>query len=191
MSRMAFQWGDSRLNWKIWERILPEPMSGCWLWIGQMSFHGYGLYGDRRAPRMVYEALVSPMEKHLVTDHLCRNRCCVNPDHLEPVTHSENSRRAAVVKGGLRDSGKVANLAKTHCRKGHPYSGDNLYLHPRGDRVCRTCVNNSAAAWRSRNRELVNENAKRTQKNWTPEQRERHNARRRTGRPVGRPPKPR
>lgn len=186
---MGFQWGDSRLNWKIWERIIPEPMSGCWLWVGQVNSGGYGLYGKTRAPRMVYEALVAPMEKHLVTDHLCRTRCCVNPAHLEPVTHSENSRRACLVKGGLMETGTLISKSKARCPKGHLYGGDNLYIHPRGDRICRACTNDSAAQWRERNRERINNAAKAKYRTWTPEQRERHNARRRTGRPVGRPPK--
>jgi hypothetical protein len=66
-------------------------------------------------------------------DHLCRNRRCVNPEHLEAVTHREN-----MVRG---DTFAARNAAKTHCSKGHPLSGENLVNQKRGDRVCRICAN--------------------------------------------------
>lgn len=82
-------------------------------------------------------------ENGLTIDHLCRNPLCVNPDHLEPVTNSENVRRAAAA--GAYEGNGAHHRAKTHCPKGHPYSGENLYRTPSGKRKCREC---ERATWR-------------------------------------------
>ena len=116
---------------------------------------------------MMYEKLIAPIPDGYVTDHLCARgnrakRRCVNPNHLQAITRSENSSlrvhpeptpamQEAAQK--LAEYGKAHNLAKTHCPKGHEYTGENLYIAPRGDRVCRTCTNESAARWRAANRE--------------------------------------
>lgn len=83
---------------------------GCWEWTGQMNDAGYGIARKRRAHRVIYELLVGPIAPGLQLDHLCRNRCCVRPDHLEPVTQAENLRR-----------GDNNNRKKTSCPRGHPY----------------------------------------------------------------------
>jgi hypothetical protein len=102
-------------------------------------------------------------------DHLCRNPRCVNPDHLEPVTKDENRQRGAA-------PGAQLWVPVTACPKGHPYDETNTYRHSKG-RACRACNTEAAAAWRARNPEKV------------AQIREAANARRRTGRPVGRPRK--
>lgn len=82
---------------------------------------------------MSHELHKGPIPEGLVIDHLCRNRGCVNPDHLEAVTQRENILRGE----GLA----AANARKTHCPKGHPYSGENLYVVPSsGRRQCRICA---------------------------------------------------
>jgi hypothetical protein len=117
--------------------------SGCIEWIGGLSDVGYGQFyvgmkanpttGKGYAHRWSYEYHVGPIPEGLHIDHLCRNRRCVNPEHLEPVTLAENV---------LRGSGaSAANAAKTHCPQGHPLSGDNLYVHPtKNMRRCRECM---------------------------------------------------
>lgn len=127
---------DPRLPRRFWRSVLPEPNSGCWLWIGNTSNTNYGMYytdpAKRRvAHRVSYETLVGPVPDELVLDHLCRTRCCVNPDHLEPVTMAENVYR------GIGPS--AINLTRTHCPHGHEYSDDNTHVTRRGWRVCKTC----------------------------------------------------
>lgn len=93
----------------------------------------------KTAHRLVYESMVGPIPEGLVLDHLCRNRCCVNPDHLEPVTQRENV---------LRGQGVAAkNAAKTHCPRGHEYDDENTGFTGEGHRYCRACNKARCAAY--------------------------------------------
>jgi len=107
----------------------------CWEWRGSRSTGGYGRFsldGSKRvqAHRYAYELLVGPVSDALDLDHLCRNRACVNPAHLEPVTNAENVRRGV----GLT----AINARRTHCPKGHPYTEENTLVRG-GSRHCREC----------------------------------------------------
>ena len=138
----------------------PEPMSGCWLWLGTVLGDGYGqvCFNGRRwaAHRIFYLFLKGPLVDGLVIDHKCKNTTCVNPDHLEQVTGQVNS----IVRG----SGPLAeNYRKTHCKRGHPLSGSNLILVKRG-RACRVCWEIFSLAWRVHNRERSNEIQRRYRK---------------------------
>lgn len=106
----------------------------CWLWAASLNHYGYGQFSlsgrPQAAHRISYEMLVSAIPAGLELDHLCRDHACVNPSHLEPVTHAENMRRG---RSGAHQ------LAKTHCPHGHPYQGENLCVDRRGFRQCRAC----------------------------------------------------
>jgi hypothetical protein len=115
--------------------ISHEALSGCWLWAGEWNDGGYGRLWIRgknhQAHRLSYELHKGPIPDGLTIDHLCRVRCCVNPDHLEPVTMRENT---------LRGTGPTAlNVLKTSCPAGHLYTPDNTRIDARGRRSCREC----------------------------------------------------
>lgn len=119
--------------------FIPEPNSGCWIWMGAATRQGYGRLSAQGIPtpahRVSYELHKGKIPQGLHIDHLCRNTSCVNPDHLEAVTNKENGRRGIVA-----EVHRARQAAKTHCKHGHPLSGDNLYIAPSsGQRVCRAC----------------------------------------------------
>lgn len=101
-------------------RCIPEPNSGCWLWLLSTGSHGYGQGVDQdmrnarnpsgvtTAHRISYKAFKGPIPDGYEVDHLCRNRLCVNPDHLEAVTPLENERRLADAQGKQRWSWETA-----------------------------------------------------------------------------------
>jgi hypothetical protein len=125
------------------KRVEIDHESGCWNWMGSKNGNTeYGKFSYRvggqtfhpTAHRFCWETFVGPIPEGLEIDHLCGNKLCVNPDHLEPVTHAENCRR----RNTSKHIGEF-HRAKTHCPHGHPYSGENLYVNPQGKRECRIC----------------------------------------------------
>ncbi len=119
---------------RFWNKVAFEPMSGCWLWTGATLVNGYGqcLMRDkvRYVHRLSYEEHVEAIPQKLVIDHLCRQRCCVNPEHMEVVTSRENTLR------GVGTS--AVNARRTHCKHGHPFDAENTQVTRRG-RQCRAC----------------------------------------------------
>lgn len=121
---------------RFWTKFERDEF-GCWLWHAAADHLGYGRIGLAGkvvlAHRFAYELLVGPIPAGLDLDHLCRVPACVNPAHLEPVTHRENQRR-----GMARHFLGLEQSRKTHCPQGHPYDEANTYRH-NGRRYCRTC----------------------------------------------------
>ena len=115
----------------------------CWIWTGQQTYNGYGFFGQRingkvtghMAHRIVYETLVGKISDGLTIDHLCMNRLCVNPEHLEPVTIGENIRRAP------------RSISET-CKYGHLYRDQSEFYKNKGSRRCHTCHSERESARR-------------------------------------------
>ena len=113
------------------EKYIPEPNSGCWLWLGALTHNGYAVLSiggkTERAHRWAYASAHGPIPPDMELDHLCRVRCCVNPSHLEVVTSAENGKRSPF-KG-----------SKTHCVRGHEFTDKNTYWRKEGRRNCLEC----------------------------------------------------
>ena len=137
--RPGHAWWDQRA-WmdKLGEWFVPEPNTGCWLWTRCVDRDGYGIqnveHRRRFAHRVSYEILRGPIGFGLTIDHLCRNRCCVNPDHLEPVPFAVN--RARGVWGDARAKG---THWRSHCQRGHELSAENLEQSELPKRKCKLC----------------------------------------------------
>jgi hypothetical protein len=135
------EWGRSGASYcrlpliRFLEKIEASE-DGCWNWTAGITRKGYATFWDqvqnrdRRAHRWAYEWFIGPIPEGLQIDHLCRNRRCVNPTHLEPVTARENTFRGVTIA--------ARNAAKTHCPSGHPFDETNTYRRKSG-RDCRAC----------------------------------------------------
>ena len=140
----------TRLEERFWGKVIKTDT--CWEWTDYTGYNGYGklrVQGQmRKAHRLAYEFCIGPIPEGLTLDHLCRNRKCVNPSHLEPVTYQQNI---------LRGEGRAAAQARrTHCPRGHPYDLFNTYKGPDGRRHCRVCLSaEGRRRTRQEKRELV------------------------------------
>lgn len=121
---------------RFWSKV--DASASCWVWIAASAGKGYGKYTTKidgrwtypYAHRYAWESLVGPIPEGMILDHLCKNRKCVNPDHLEVVTYQDNNLRGAGIAR--------ANADKMHCPSGHPYDNENTYVY-RGGRMCKAC----------------------------------------------------
>lgn len=132
---------------RFWPLVVKGP--SCWEWMGKKKPTGYGIFhagkASRHAHRVAYELAIGPVATGLELDHTCRNRGCVNPAHLEPVTHDENMRRSPLGN---------AWRGRTHCINGHAFTDANIYHYvTRGrwpSRGCRACKREWARAAKRR-----------------------------------------
>jgi hypothetical protein len=120
----------------------------CWISDRATQPNGYTKIGVNHRTmlthRAAYEAAFGSIPIGMVLDHLCRNRACANPEHLDPVTHRENL---------LRGEGPTSReAAQTHCIANHPFSVDNTRITSKGKRACRECDRHRAAGYRARSR---------------------------------------
>lgn len=140
-------------------RIAKDPASGCWNWLGTTVRETYGVIneGGRKGGlvythRLAYERLVGPIPAGLDLDHLCRNKRCCNPAHLEPVTRSENTKRGLAPEKTRKIWGD-----KTHCVNGHPFDAENTRHRPSGGRTCRACAREKARQYYRQGSQLSHE----------------------------------
>lgn len=135
---MNTKYTPEQIREAFWRKV--NKTEACWIWTGSANEKGYGQvwrgnFTDKRtmqnAHRFSYEILVGPIPEGLELDHLCKNRLCVNPTHLEPVTHKENLARGNTL-GAI-------NSKKTHCSRGHELSQENILKRSRGGRECKIC----------------------------------------------------
>lgn len=168
---------------RFWPKV--EKSATCWLWTGCTNDYGHGVFnvgqGKRvRAHVFAYTTLIGPVPNGMELDHVrargCISPACVNPAHLEPVTHRVN-----VLRG---HSPAARHATTTHCPQGHEYTSENTYVDPDGYRNCRQCI--KAAGVRQRAARTP-ERHERQKEYWrrrelTPEQREAKNARQRARR---------
>ena len=125
---------------RVMRRIRIDEVSECWFWLGAKNSDGYGHIGIgsrtdgtrcvRATHQITYEYFVGIVPSGLEIDHLCSNRECCNPAHLQAVAHTENTRRG--------DIGKMRAEA-THCIHGHQFTLDNTRITNLGQRSCKTC----------------------------------------------------
>lgn len=115
---------------EFFEERVHRPETPCWNWRSYINRRGYGTWRrdgrDSYVHRIAYELFVGVIPEGLEVHHTCCNRSCVNPDHLELVTHAENIAL-------------IDNKRKAYCPKGHPFDETNTYISPKGNRQCKTC----------------------------------------------------
>lgn len=121
---------EQSIEERFWSKVDVREIDECWPWTAYITPKGYGRFWTGKttqyAYRVAYEMRVGEIPTGLELDHLCHNRSCVNPAHLEPVTHEVNIARSS-------------NALKTHCKRGHEFTSETTYLKKGGGRQCRAC----------------------------------------------------
>jgi hypothetical protein len=140
---------EKQIESRFWSKV--DRSAGpddCWPWQAALLSEGYGTFLLRgktlRAHRVAYELVIGPIPAGLQVDHLCRNRACVNPAHLEAVTQRTNVLRGV--------GASARNARKTHCANGHEFTEENTARNEAGERRCRKCSQESQRRYADKKR---------------------------------------
>ncbi len=142
---------------RFWKKVEASPVD-CWNWTAWKNQKDYGRFWDGTrsvmAHRFLWEQMNGVIPEGFELDHLCRNPACVNPQHLEVVTRSEN-----ILRGRAPELNRQRQLSKTHCPRGHAYDKENTYIRPdnRG-RECRACHVVARKNWEGSHCRIRNKN---------------------------------
>lgn len=136
----------------FFNKVIPEPNSGCWFWMGDTvkGVYGRSFHNGKKilAHRLSYKLHVGEISEGLTIDHLCVQPSCVNPKHLEPVTMKENIMRG-------RSFARV-NAEKTHCSRGHEFTEENTYWYKKNRRRdCKKCMEIRYKSYYEKNTEII------------------------------------
>lgn len=139
---------------RLLEKIEKQKDSDCWLFTGSKLPSGYGILWNGERPtgahRISFLLYNGEIPAGTEIDHICNNRACVNPSHLQAISHKENILKSSSLMG--------VNSRKTHCKRGHPLDGENLHLTPLGSRQCKECMRMHARNAKARKRNARNRN---------------------------------
>lgn len=141
---------------RFFAKIQIDPQTDCWLWTASKTKNGYPRFHLNgkwaAAHRIMYQWTFGQIPPDKECDHICDlrgapepNRHCVNPDHIQIVTHRENTLRGKTIP--------ALNITKTHCPQGHEYTEENTWVGKRVSRTCKLCSNSRTLAYYHRNRD--------------------------------------
>lgn len=141
---------------RFWSKVKKGKDTECWIWTAGSRGKGYGNFwiegATENAHRLSYYMAHGPVPEGLELDHICRNRSCVNPAHLQPVTKSENNLRGDNPRLSS-ERAKARHAARTHCKHGHEFTEENTAINYRNGfkiRSCRTCSRAVQQRWKKK-----------------------------------------
>ncbi|PXH62351.1 HNH endonuclease signature motif containing protein [Klebsiella variicola] len=139
---------------RLLSKVEKDLETGCWIFTGSRLPSGYGILWNGARPtgahRISFQLYKGEIPAGKEIDHICNNRSCVNPAHLQAISHKENIHKSSTLMG--------VNARKSHCKRGHPLNGENLHITPLGARQCKECMRMHARNAKARKRDARNRN---------------------------------